>query len=84
MKYSPSEKVVRTVADAEGEDPGELDPPLFDVVDPDALDSIFESVDGVDRGTGTIRFQYLGYRVTVLADSSVSIQGQTSSATDSS
>lgn len=75
-----SEVVLRRVADAEGEDPGDLDPPLFRVVDPDALDALFAPTTGPsDRTTGLVRFEYLGYKVTVLADGSVSVRDPTDS-----
>lgn len=56
---SPSEAVVHEVAEETGEPPEELNPPLFAVVDPDALDTLF-------RGdTGRISFDFHGYTVTV-------------------
>jgi hypothetical protein len=79
---SPSEKVIQRVADAKGKEPGELDPPLFNVVDPDGLDALFEPVDNIEREIGLIRFLYHGYKVTVLADGSVSLQSHPMSAQD--
>lgn len=67
---SPSISVVLAVADREGVDPTELDPSLAEVVDPDALDAVF---DGGDARDGTIRFEYHGYRVEVRGDGTVSL-----------
>jgi hypothetical protein len=78
---SASEVVLRKVADAEGEVPGDLDPPLFQVVDPDALDALFAPTAGdSERTTGMVRFEYLGYKVTVLADGSVTVRDPSDSA----
>jgi len=53
------EAILSRVAEREGVDELDLDPPLFDVIDPDALESLF-------RGTrGMVRFEYHGYDVTV-------------------
>lgn len=66
---APSTAVVKTVAAAEEwEDPATLTEPLYETIDPDALDALVESI-----GTGWITFTYLGYEVTVDADGSVSL-----------
>lgn len=66
--------VVEEVAAATGVDPTDLDEPLSDVVDPDALDALFS---GRQSAGGTVRgytsFVYHGCRVTVDADGSVSV-----------
>jgi hypothetical protein len=56
---SLSEAVLNEVAEQEGTSPKALNPPLFDVIDPDALDAIFRA------NTGSISFEYHGYVVTV-------------------
>lgn len=53
----PSEDVVQTVAAREGADPTSLDP-LYEAIDPDALDS------AVDSGA-VVSFEYEGYEITV-------------------
>lgn len=58
MSYSkskPSCAVVEAVADREDVDPGTLKPPLYTVIDTEALDAIFASTPGDSRsseGTG--------------------------------
>lgn len=67
----PSERVVEAVADAEDADPLDL-PPLFGVIDPDALDSLFSSRLGTSP-VGEVSFSYGGYDVTVAADGRVTL-----------
>lgn len=57
-----SQAVVDAVARREKVEPVDLEPPLYEAVDPDALDALFE-----DNHTtpGTISFMYKGYRVEV-------------------
>lgn len=74
QNLSPSSAVVERVAAREGVDPTDLDVPLFDAIDPDALDSIVRSSDpDRDDGLGTVRFAYYGYEVTVRADGTVRV-----------
>ena len=58
---SPSVRVVEAVAREEGVPPTELTPTLMTVIDPDALDAVFE------RGAEQIEieFEYRGYVVRV-------------------
>jgi hypothetical protein len=67
-------RVVEEVAAATGVDPVDLDEPLSDVVDPDALDALFSGRHPED-GTagGYTSFVYHGCRVTVDADGFVSV-----------
>lgn len=72
-QQSTSMRVVEEVAAATGVDPVDLDEPLSNVVDPDALDALFSDrrpSDGTVRGYTS--FVYHGCRVTVDADGSVS------------
>ena len=43
--------------------------PLYDIVDPDALDALFQGRDG-----GAVTFDYAGYAVTIRADTTISLQ----------
>lgn len=58
---SLSAKVLAAVAEREGGTPTDLPTPLYDVIDPDALDSLFTA------GAGRLVFPYCGYRITVSA-----------------
>ena len=59
---SPSMVVVRAVADLEGVAPVDLDPPLYGVVDTDALDAIVEGPGGTDV---VVSFTYAGYDIEI-------------------
>ena len=59
--------IVNQIAVHEGIEPLEL-PPLYDSVDPDALNDVFTPTKtGVSR-TGTISFSYCGYSIVVDVD----------------
>ena len=62
---SVSTAVVRAVSAVEGREPGSIGP-LADVLDPDALDALFESRDtDQPRIGGRLSFVFSGCRVTV-------------------
>ncbi|MBZ6493909.1 HalOD1 output domain-containing protein [Natrinema longum] len=48
--------------------------PLYDVVDPTALDSLFQSGPKTERSVGTVTFEYATYRVTVDQDGDVVLE----------
>ena len=59
-------KIITEIADREGVDPLELQPPLFEVIDPSALESLFRPT---ARKAGTcpesVTFRYREYSVLV-------------------
>lgn len=57
-----SSAVVSTIARHEGVDPVNLDPPLYETIDPDALDGLFRNG---DESTVELTFRYNGSEVTV-------------------
>ncbi len=68
---TPTEGVLEAVSAASGrpvvpDGPTAPLPPLYAAIDPDALDALFESVDGTRPGP-TISFEYFGCEVTVRA-----------------
>jgi hypothetical protein len=71
---SLSEAVVSSVATQKGV--GEIAlPPLFEVLDPDALDALFET--SGDRTEGHITFEYAGCTVECVSDGTVRVDGPT-------
>ncbi|WP_458191143.1 HalOD1 output domain-containing protein [Haladaptatus sp. NG-WS-4] len=48
-------------------------PPLYDVIDPDALDNLFTPTQTGSERHGKVIFQYCGYRVTVAGDRTISL-----------
>lgn len=72
-----SETVLDAVAAAERTDPNDLTPPLYSVVDPEALDAFVESLN--DRA-GCVEFVYRGHLVTVDGSGVISVRPQSSKA----
>ena len=77
-RRSPSRTVIEAVAAAEEVPPEELRPPtyqsLHDVVDPEALDSIFAPrSNGTPRPGGRVSFPFCGYEVIVEPDGSITL-----------
>lgn len=69
---SPSEAVIDAVADREGVDPTELTVPLYEAIDPDALDAIVQTGPEADPSL-RVEFDYYGYAVVVTGDGSVRV-----------
>ena len=75
---SPSFAVIEAIAEREGVDATEIEPPqydaLYDVCNPEALDALFaDREDGSARGVGQIAFRFCGYDVTVTSDGDVTV-----------
>lgn len=80
-----SEAVVNAVADEEGVSPIDVSPPLYAVVDPDALDELVSSMNRwSDEPRGGVVFSYAGYEVTVSGSGEVSLEEETSSGREDS
>jgi hypothetical protein len=70
----PTEQVLKRVADAENVEPSDLEEPLFETIDGDALESLFQSLEnGPTRQEGEVRFPYYGYEVVVSAEGDVDV-----------
>ena len=61
------ERIVTGVAALEGVDPMSL-PPLFDAVDPDALEAIFATTESGSKRSGHVGFNYADHQITVSFD----------------
>ncbi|WP_233274732.1 HalOD1 output domain-containing protein [Haladaptatus cibarius] len=71
----PSIRVVNAIAEHEGTMPTEIRPVLYDIIDPDALDSLFSKTQlGNPRSDGHVSFDYDGHEVTVYSDGRVEIE----------
>lgn len=68
---SLSQAIIEAVAEEEAVDPLKLDP-LYDVIDPDALDDLFQS-ESICR----VLFEYNGYEVEVTAGGNVTLRTAT-------
>jgi len=60
--------VVSAVARAEGVDPTDVEPPLFEAVDTEALERIFRDT------SGQLTFEYKDYVVTVSSDGDIALE----------
>lgn len=56
--------LVEEIADREDVEPIELQP-LYDEIDPEALNAIFAPTDRAPRSTGQVEFMYYGYKIVV-------------------
>ncbi|MCU4744539.1 HalOD1 output domain-containing protein [Natronoglomus mannanivorans] len=71
----PSLRVLKKVADAEDVHPADLSPPLAAIVDPTALNHLFESTADDDSSrSGCVSFSYQGYEVVVSSDDTVELR----------
>ena len=68
-----SRTIVETVADAEGVAPTELDARLYDVLEPEALDNLFQHQADGPATDGFVTFTFHGYEITVHSDSTIQI-----------
>lgn len=70
----PSSVIVDLIADLEGVDPTDLSPPLYSVIDPDALNHLFHAPNDDTAPTpGHVCFTYRGYDVRIQSDGEVAI-----------
>lgn len=64
-----AELILQRVGDVEDTDPVDL-PPLYDAIDPDALEEIFAETQSGELRVGEISFPYAGHEVTIHFDGS--------------
>ncbi|WP_222913745.1 HalOD1 output domain-containing protein [Natrinema sp. SYSU A 869] len=72
---SLSLKIVDKVAEREGVQPEELNPPIHYAINTDALDSLYEASNS-DRNPSKVEFVYKGYTVTVDSTGDVDIENR--------
>ncbi|MDJ1434037.1 HalOD1 output domain-containing protein [Halostagnicola sp. A-GB9-2] len=66
-------QVVEKIADREGVPSTELSPPIYDVIDTDALDSLYDSVSS-DRVQPTLEFTYKDYFIRIDSTGQVHVE----------
>ncbi|QLK27871.2 hypothetical protein HYG81_13425 [Natrinema zhouii] len=66
-------QIVEAVAARKGVDPLNVRPPLYDVVNPEALEALFAPTAAGAERAGRIEFTYADCRITVVAAETVSI-----------
>jgi len=69
MSAPASSRVIRAVAEETETDPADL-PPLYGVIDPDALDAVFDGrhETGSDSDDRELRLSYAGREISVRSD----------------
>lgn len=77
LQQPPSQTIIERVAQAENADPLDLELPLYEAIDPDALDALFEPTNEGLRSNGQIIFDYHGHTVVVASDGTVTLGGET-------
>jgi hypothetical protein len=71
---TPSTAVIEAIADYHGTDPMGLKEPLYETIDPDALDALIASAEAVNGHPHvSVEFTYDGCRVTVFGDGSIEV-----------
>lgn len=71
--------VVEEIATAKSASPAELTPPLYEVIDPEALNAVLRSSPGDDV---TVTFEYQGLEVAVSDADTVSVETANDGATE--
>lgn len=67
-------EIVTKVGSAIDESPTDLDPPLYEVIDPDALEQLFAGCDDhSDQQIGQVTFMYCECQVTVCSSGEVNV-----------
>ncbi|WP_418281338.1 HalOD1 output domain-containing protein [Halorubrum sp. DTA98] len=72
LDQTPTEAIIAAVADVADVDPTEL-PSLYDYIDPDAIDNLFDRHDGHDVVNTHLAFTYDTWNVFVHADGRIRI-----------
>ncbi|RQG95553.1 HalOD1 output domain-containing protein [Natrarchaeobius chitinivorans] len=76
VSHTPSYRVVEAVAQKEGVSPSELSPPLFSVVNPEALDALVQEDADSNTSQVKVEFTYLDYVVEIRNGPTVSVSAQ--------
>lgn len=69
-----SSDVVDAVARREGVDPIDLEPKLYDVIDPDSLDALLATGPTDSESAVSVNFHYAGYDVVVGSDGTLELE----------
>lgn len=77
-----STRVLEAVADYNGVDPLELRPPLYEIIDPEALEALFAPTAAGAERNGRIEFTYADCRITLAAgaEGTITVDDATASA----
>lgn len=70
---SPSRAVIEEVAASEGVEPADLETPLYEAIDPDALNALLGGPSRYTEAPLYVEFTYAGYDVRVSSEGAVSV-----------
>ncbi|MEF8785032.1 MAG: HalOD1 output domain-containing protein [Haloarculaceae archaeon] len=70
----PVARLLAALAEAEGVDPAAMDPPLADVIDPEALAALLDHTPETDDVPLEVRFTYRGHDVVVRRNGDIEVQ----------
>ena len=70
---SVSRAVVEAIAEADGVEPQELTPPLYEAINTDALERLFAATSTAGRADGEVVFAYGAYEVSVEGGEKITI-----------
>ena len=78
---SLSYEVIAAVAEREGVDPTDIEPPeyesLYEAINPEALDSLFAPrSNGTERTRGRVEFTFCDYHVVVTSEGEVEVRDE--------
>lgn len=65
--------ILESVAEAAGVDPSDLDEPMYETVDPEAIGKLFSDVGTPAATPGQVVFEYCGHSVVVRSDGRISV-----------
>lgn len=71
-RNTPTVQIMAAVAAEEGVEEMAL-PPLANVIDPDALNELLDSMDDTEQTAARIQFEYYDYTVQITADQTIMI-----------
>lgn len=71
---SLTQEIVQKIADLEGVEPLDLETPLYEAIDPEALEALLtDTITGERRDNVSVEFQYYGYDIVVDSDGEIAI-----------
>ena len=73
QSYASTERVIEAIATKEGVSPVELSPPLYEAIDPDALEACLQTSPS-NTGEVSVTFTYNGYHVTATSTGDVTVE----------
>jgi hypothetical protein len=70
----PVTRLLAALAEAEDVDPAVMDPPLAEIIDPEALDTLLDHTPPTADAQLEIRFTYRGHNVVVRRNGEIEVQ----------